>query len=253
MNLTEEVRAYWEREPCGTGPSITGELEQGSKEWFEQVEQYRYAVEPFIHSIAQFTRYRGKKLLEVGVGAGTDHLQWARAGAECHGVDLTDAAIRTTEERLRIYGLRSSLQRVNAQALPFDDETFDVVYSWGVIHHSDNPAEIISEILRVLKPGGQFIGMLYGRRSVTVVKLWVRYALLKGKPWLSPANVVWNRMESVGTKSYTVSEVKDLFSRYSQFEAIPTITAYDLARFPRWMSMYFPDSWGWYIGVRATK
>jgi 2-polyprenyl-3-methyl-5-hydroxy-6-metoxy-1,4-benzoquinol methylase len=72
---------------------------------------------------------------EVGVGAGTDHLQWARAGALCHGVDLTDAAIETTRARLAHYGFTSELRRVDAETLPFPDDTFDVVWSWGVIHH----------------------------------------------------------------------------------------------------------------------
>ena len=101
MDLNQQVRSYWEQEPCGTDKGIVGELEPLSREWFEQIEAHRYAVEPFIHSAVQFTRHRGKTMLEVGVGAGTDHLQWARAGCICHGVDLTEAAIETTRARLR--------------------------------------------------------------------------------------------------------------------------------------------------------
>ncbi|MBI3724778.1 class I SAM-dependent methyltransferase, partial [bacterium] len=164
--LNDQVRRYWEREPCGTSQELTGELEPRSLAWFERVEEHRYAVEPFIHSVAQFTRHHGKKLLEVGVGAGTDHLQWARAGLECHGVDLTDAAIETTRARLAAYGFESELRRIDAESLPFEDASFDLVYSWGVIHHSESPRKIVSEIHRVLRPGGTFIGMMYGRRSL---------------------------------------------------------------------------------------
>lgn len=253
MKLNDEVRTFWEQEPCGSSEPIVGNLEPNTKVWFERIEEHRYAVEPYIHSIAQFSRHHGKKLLEVGVGAGTDHLQWARAGAECFGVDLTEAAIATTKTRFDLYGFKSNLQRVDAEVLPYSDETFDIVYSWGVIHHSEKPEAIISEINRVLKPGGLFIGMLYGRHSPLVFKFWVKYALFAGKPWLSFADVIWNRMESVGTKSYTVPELQKMFSGFQATEMIPTITKYDTDHWPQWLSKFFPNSWGWYIGVRARK
>lgn len=253
MKLNDEVQAFWEREPCGSGKAIVGGLTPLTKEWFEQIEAHRYAVEPFIHAVAQFTRHHGNKILEVGVGAGTDHLQWARAGAECFGVDLTDAAVETTRARLALYGFKSSLQRLDAEVLPFPEATFDLVYSWGVIHHSETPESVISEIRRVLKPGGMFVGMLYGRRSPLVFKLWVKHALLAGKPWLSFADVVWDKVESVGTKSYTVAELGSMFREFGSFEAIPMITTYDTDHWPKWLSRFFPASWGWFIGVRARK
>lgn len=253
MELNDEVRAFWEQGPCGSGGSIVGALTPLSLEWFERIEEHRYRVEPFIHSVAQFTRHHGKKVLEVGVGAGTDHLQWARAGAQCFGVDLTSAAIETTRARFALYGFASNLQRLDAETLPFEDSTFDLVYSWGVIHHSEKPERIIEEIHRVLKPGGMFVGMLYGRRSPLVFKFWVKHALLKGKPWLSFSDVVWDKVESVGTKAYTQSELRSLFGKFASTETIPLITTYDTDHWPRWISKFFPDSWGWFIGIRATK
>ena len=100
-NLNERVRSYWEAEACGTDESIAGGLQSGTREWYERIEEHRYGVEPFIHQVAQFTRHRGKRVLEVGVGAGTDHLQWARAGCECFGVDLTDTAMASPDAYLR--------------------------------------------------------------------------------------------------------------------------------------------------------
>ncbi|MBE0448990.1 MAG: class I SAM-dependent methyltransferase [Actinobacteria bacterium] len=251
--LKEKVRQYWEQEPCGSSQQITGASDKGSIEWFKRIEEYRYNVEPFIHSVAKFTRHHGEKVLEVGVGSGTDHLQWARAGAECYGVDLTDAAIETTRAHLSIYGFKSNLQRIDAEELPFDDESFDIVYSWGVIHHTENPERIIREIKRVLKKEGVFIGMMYGRRSVLAFKLWLKHALLKGRPWRSFADVIWHHMESVGTKAYTVSELKELFSGFSDFSAKPLITPYDTSKWPGWLSKYFPDKWGWFIALEARK
>lgn len=253
MTINPDVRAYWEQEPCGTDRAVVGDLPKHSREWHEEVERFRYEVEPFIHSVAQFTRHRGKRILEVGVGAGTDHLQWARAGCDCYGVDLTDAGIETTRARLALYGLTSTLQRVDAETLPFDDGFFDLVYSWGVIHHSAHPDRILAEIRRVLRPGGTFIGMLYGRHSVTVLRFWIRHALLKGKPWRSLSDVVWHHVESIGTKAYTEPEIQRLFADFEQVRTTPILTINDRAGFPRWVSQLFPARWGWFIAVHAAR
>ncbi len=251
--LTQKVRAYWEAEACGTATHIVGELRPMTREWFERIEEYRYAMEPFIHAVAQFTRHRGKRLLEVGVGAGTDHLQWARAGAQCHGVDLTDAAIETTRARLALYGLSSQLQRVNAEQLPYPDASFDIVYSWGVILCAEHPEQVIAEIDRVLKPGGQFIGMMYSSRSLVALRFWVKYALLAGKPWRSIYDVIYHHMESLGTKPYTSAELRRMFAVFPSVQLIPYLTPYDTARLPGWLARLLPDALGWFVAVRATK
>ena len=95
-------------------------------------EGFRYQIEPEIFAFAQFTRYRGQRLLEVGIGAGTDFLQWVRAGAKAHGVDLSREAVDHVKHRLQVYGLSAEDVRVaDAENLPYEDNTFDVVYSWG--------------------------------------------------------------------------------------------------------------------------
>lgn len=253
VTLNDEVRSYWEAEPCGTAPVITGTLEPRTREWFERVEEHRYTVEPYIHSIAQFTRHHGQMLLEVGVGAGTDHLQWARAGAICHGVDLTEAGIETTRARLATYGFTSNLQRVDAETLPFADGTFDVVYSWGVVHHSERPEAIVREIWRVLKPGGVFKGMVYGLYSPNSVRFWVKHALLRGRPWRSLRDVVWEHVESVGTQAYTNEGVRKLLSPFSRVELERVSTVYDGEKLPRFVARALPDRFGWFIPFRAYK
>ena len=253
MALNDEVKSYWEQEACGTQQVVVGDLEKFSREWYEKIESHRYQAEPFIHSVAQFTRHHGKKILEVGVGAGTDHLQWARAGLDCYGVDLTDEAIETTRRRLEIYRLHSNLQRIDAETLPFGNNSFDIVYSWGVIHHSECPDRIIEEIHRVLKKGGRFIGMMYGRYSLASLKMWVSYALLRGKPWRSFADVIWNHMESIGTKAYTIPELKSLFGNFDDFEGTPITTPAELNHLPKWIVRFIPSSWGFFIAINAQK
>lgn len=251
--LIDEVRDFWEKGACGhTRPELQS-LDKFSPAWYERMEQVRYELEPFIFSIAQFPRHRDKDILEIGVGAGTDHLQFARSGARCHGVDLTDEGIKTTAGRLALHGFESKLQRVNSESLPFPDHKFDTVYSWGVIHHSENPQQIIDETWRVLKPGGQFAGMLYGRYSPHTLKMWVRFALLTGRPWRTFRDVIWHHVESLGTQCYTQGEIKNMFKSYSRVETTSLITPYDTSHFPKWMHPLFPQGFGWFIGINAWK
>jgi len=251
--LNTKVQNYWEQETCGTGDEVVGDFKKHSPEWFRQVEENRYQLEPYIHSVAQFTRYRGKKILEIGVGAGTDHLQWARAGCECHGVDLTAAAIETAGKHLALYGLKSDLRHIDAEVLPFKDASLDLVYSWGVIHHSEKPERIIAEIHRVLKPGGIFVGMLYNRYSVAVAKLWFRHGLLAGKPWRSFDDIAWDHIESVGTKVYTVKDIEALFGSYANVRAWSILCHSDTHRLPSSLSQWLPDRWGFFSPIQATK
>lgn len=251
--LIQEVRRFWEQRPCGTETSITGEHEVFSPAWFQAIERHRYNVESCIHAVARFTRGHDKDLLEIGVGAGTDHLQWARAGARCHGVDLTDAGIECTRRHLALYGLSSHLQRTNAEQLPFANSSFDLVYSWGVIHHTEHPERIIREIHRVLRPGGRFIGMFYHRNSVNTFRIWLRRALLAGRPWRTFGDVLWHHMESLGTKAYTPKEMRALFSGFDVVRADPLITIYDRRFIPRWLARFLPDDWGWFLAVEAVK
>jgi ubiquinone/menaquinone biosynthesis C-methylase UbiE len=252
VGLNAAVQQYWEEEPCGTSDFVVGGAEPGTREWFEGVERHRYAEEPHIFAAAQFTRWAGKKLLEIGVGAGSDHLQFARAGALCHGVDLTEAAVETTRRHLALHGLSSALQRTDAEHLPFPAQNFEVVYSWGVIHHSERPEAIVEEIHRVLQPGGTFVGMMYARHSLVTYKLWVRRALLAGKPARSLRDVLWHHMESVGTKAYTKAELREMFGRFSRVEVRTVATVYDR----KWLgplAALVPDALGWNVVVRAVK
>lgn len=251
--LNEPVRQYWEQAPCGVSASVVGDATPLSRDWFDRMEQARYTKEPFIHTVAQFPRHHGERLLEIGVGAGVDHLQWARAGTDLYGVDLTDAAVELTRARLAAYGLRSQLQRVDAEELPFPDGHFDTVYAWGVIHHSSHPERMVAEIHRVLRPGGSFLGMMYHRHSLKVLTAWAYWALLHGQPWLSFTHVLAHHVESPGTKAYTRRELRALFSAFATFSASPIKTLYDTRVYPRWLHRFFPEDWGWFVVLHATK
>ena len=210
--VKEQVRDYWNRAACG---STTTERPKFSREYFEEIEAHRYATEPEILDFARFDRYRDKKMLEVGVGAGTDFLQWVKAGARAHGIDLTPEAVRHVEHRLEVYGLRAEDVRVaDSERLPHDDDTFDLVYSWGVIHHTPDTPKALSEIVRVCRPGGTCKVMIYNRHSVVACDLWLRKALRRLRPFRSIASCLYHHMESVGTQAFTPREVRAMLATH---------------------------------------
>lgn len=257
-----QVRDFWNGRTCGTW---TTEHEKYSKEYFEEIEEQRYALQPEIMSFAQFTRFHGAKALEVGVGAGTDFLQWARAGAEAYGIDLTEEAIEHIRKRLALYGLTAKdLQVADSEALPYPDNFFDIVYSWGVIHHTPNTQQALHEIIRVTKPGGRCKIMLYHRRSVLAYFFWIKHALLKLKPWRTIKWVLHYNMESLGTKAYTKREVMQMLDSQpiENIEIRAVLTYYDkLGRFNKFMqafakvvsNMLGGDKAGWFLLIDFKK
>ena len=162
QELKERVREFWQEHPCGTKFS---DAETGSLEFFERVEQHRYEKEWHIPDAANFAATRGLKVLEIGCGLGTDGAQFAKAGAEYTGIDLTEAAIDLARRRFAVSGLHGEFQVSDAEKLDFPDDSFDVVYSHGVLHHTPDVESAICEIHRVLKPGGRAMVMLYHRGS----------------------------------------------------------------------------------------
>jgi ubiquinone/menaquinone biosynthesis C-methylase UbiE len=160
--LKERVRAFWQAHPCGTKFS---DAEIGTPEFFARVEAHRYTKEWHIPDAADFGGAHGLSVLEIGCGLGTDGAQFAKAGAHYTGVDLTEAAIDLARRRFKISRLPGEFHVADAENLDFADNTFDRVYSHGVLHHTPDTARAIAEIHRVLKPGGRAIVMLYHRGS----------------------------------------------------------------------------------------
>ena len=249
----EAVKSFWEAAPCGTNDTADlAEIEQ-----HRELERMRDAREPFIAEYARFDETAGKDVLEVGVGAGTDHLRFAQAGARLSGVDLTEAAVTLTGRRLAMEGLSSELRVADAESLPFEDGAFDVVYSWGVIHHTPDVPAAAREILRVLRPGGRFCVMVYNRRSLVALQTWLRYAALRGRLGMSVREAIATHMESPGTQAYTAAEAAALFP-VPDVHVATRITAYDLRvgrrRFlPTWTWSLAPSSLGWFHIVGGTK
>lgn len=145
----------------------------GTRAYFAEVERARYELEPFIPGFAQFEHWRGKRVLEVGVGLGTDFVRFVRAGADATGVDLTHASVELVRQRLVQDGLYAELEVADAEELPFEDSTYDLIYSWGVLHHTPDTRRALGEIRRLIRPGGEARIMLYSRRSWVALGVWI--------------------------------------------------------------------------------
>ena len=132
----EDVRNFWNANPCGTR-YLEG------KEDFEAHAHARYSLEPFIFDFARFKSARELRVLEIGVGMGADYLEWLKAGANASGVDLSAASIERSRLRCQQAGYRPDLRVADAEQIPFPDNSFDVVYSYGVMHHSPNTEQCV--------------------------------------------------------------------------------------------------------------
>jgi len=256
------IEAWWDCRTCGT------QFAQSSKytpSYFNEIESIRYALEPYIHSFAQFTRYHGKKVLEVGVGAGTDFLQWARAGALAYGIDLAQESIEHARIRLEQEKLRAvELRKGDAEAIDFPSDFFDLVYSWGVIHHSPDTPKALGEIVRVTKPGGEIRVMIYNRHSITALMVWLRRCVLAGRPWHSLSYAIANYVESPGTKAYTRREAISLLASLpvDEIDVQSILTWCDMATnsrsrllkaFHRMLCRIGGNRAGWFLLLKAKK
>jgi ubiquinone/menaquinone biosynthesis C-methylase UbiE len=204
----DEVREFWNADPCGTR-YLQGE------DFFDAHAQARYSLEPYIFDFAKFQSARGLRVLEIGVGMGADYLEWLKAGALATGVDLSSPSIERAWQRCERAGYPSDLRVADAENLPFPDNSFDVVYSYGVMHHSPNTAQCVREAWRVLKPGGEARIMVYHHPSLTGTMLWLRYGITR---WKSLRKSVFDHLESPGTKTYTREEASSLMQGFRDIE-----------------------------------
>jgi SAM-dependent methyltransferase len=219
-----DVHDFWNQASCGEALY----LDAPDRDGYRRQSAERYRLEPYIEPFAAFASAARSRVLEIGVGLGADHLKFAEAGADLTGIDLTKRAIEHVTRRLALFNLHSNLQTGDAERLQFADASFDVVYSWGVIHHSPDTQRAVAEIHRVLRPGGTARIMIYHKWSLVGYMLWVRYALLRLRPWLSLAKIYSRYLESPGTKAYTCEEARSMFGAFGKVDIRTVLTHGDL-------------------------
>jgi len=261
----QAAQKQWGENPCGA--HVARDEEFGTRDFFEAIEQYRYQVyAPWMKEAIGFDDYPGKRLLEVGCGTGTDLLQFARGGALVTGFDLTPRSIEIARRRFDLYGLPGEFANGDAENLSFPDETFDVVYSFGVIHHTPDTARAAAEIHRVLRKGGRAIVMVYHRSSLYYwAGLMLKRGLFKGELLKdSPAEIMSRYVEHTETggrplvKAYTRAEALRLFKDFRECEVqVNQLTRAELGLagrvLPEGAFQRLARSFGWNLIIKATR
>jgi ubiquinone/menaquinone biosynthesis C-methylase UbiE len=187
------------------------------------------------------------------------------------GVDLSSSSAGLARRRLGAAGLQRPLFVADAENLPFAADRFDLVYSWGVLHHTPNTERSIREVHRVLKPGGEARIMLYHRRSWVAWQAWIRHGLLAGRPMSSLSDVLAAHVESPGTKAYVAPEIRHMFAPFANVRVESKLTPYDTLDYdpravhgrrliaaakrlyPRAFVRALGDRFGWNLLITARK
>lgn len=226
----DEIRGWWALNPMTY--DWRGEIpyEPGSPEHLAEVER-RFLDEawfaqpkgaPAFSGLIPFDTLAGKDVLEIGCGTGVHARLLAAAGARLSAVDLTPTAVELTKARLALHGLDADVREADAEQLPFPDDSFNFVWSWGVIHHSLHTDRVVAEIARVLRPGGRLALMIYHRSSITY---WIQYQLIRGVLGArllreSPEEIANRYSDGVIARHYTRRGLAELLSPW--FDDIDT-------------------------------
>src|SRR6185503_5796848 len=262
----QRAREQWSQDPCGAESGR--EHEFCTRQYFDEVERVRYQeYAPWMPELMGFDKFAGARLLEVGCGMGTDLLQFARGGAVCTGVDLTPRSVAITRHRFALYGEQADFLIGDGERLPFANESLDVVYSNGVLHHTPDTVGAIGEVYRVLKPGGtaKVMGyhkgslnywgemilhrgilraeLLRGRSQEEIMSRWVEYSEHGGRPLV---------------KAYTRAEAREMFKDFHtvtiQTEQLIRAELPVVGRFiPEGLFRTLRRSLGWNLIITATK
>jgi len=160
-----QVRDYWDDRPCNIRHS---DLPMGTREYFDEVEERKYFVEPHIPAFAEFEKWEGKRVLEIGCGIGTDAINFSRAGADYVGVELSPESLKLAMARFKVFGLQGQLFEADAESLSeseIPDGPYDLVYSFGVLHHTPNTARAIQQLSTFMGQKSVLKIMMYARNS----------------------------------------------------------------------------------------
>lgn len=259
-----EIQKQWDIDPCGA--STVSDAAPGTLSFYRKVRHQRYSTyAPWLGTIVESETAPRRRILEIGVGLGSDHYRFAAAGNSMVAIDLCREHLRQTARHLELEGLRTQPVYGDAESTAFVDASFDMVYAFGAIHHTPSPESAVKEIHRVLKPGGVALVALYHRNSLNYLGFIIRHGLLRGRLFKKGWSGVLSEMEYRKDVNSAAPLVK-LFSRrqarqlFAAFRTIEISTHHvecpTLHR--RWPSSRaalerLGSLFGWYVVVRAQK
>jgi 2-polyprenyl-3-methyl-5-hydroxy-6-metoxy-1,4-benzoquinol methylase len=264
----ETVKQFWNNRPCNIRHS---NKPLGSLEYFDEVEQRKYFVEPHIPSFAEFEKWRGKKVLEIGCGIGTEAINFARHGADLTIVELSQDSLALTKKRFETYGLEARFILGNAEELDtlLAGETFHLIWSFGVIHHSPHPEKILQHCKKILTNDGELRMMVYAKLSYKVLNL-----MREANAWDFSAldQLIASYSEAQTgcpvTYSYTLEGARRLFSDFDILDIKKThIFSWDISKYITYVyekedcfknisDEFFneiEEELGWHILIKAKK
>jgi ubiquinone/menaquinone biosynthesis C-methylase UbiE len=261
----QRARDQWSADPCGA--NVASGQEFGTREYFDAIERHRYEIDcRWITQAIGFDRYKGKRLLEVGFGTGTDLLQFARGGAHVTGVDLTPRSADIARRRFEVYHQAGEFAIGDSEALSFPDSSFDLVYSFGVLHHTPDTQRAVREIHRVVRPGGKAIVMLYHRASLYYWgSLVFKHGIVQAELFKETMAEIMSRhveySESDGrplVKAYTREEAREMFGDFRECTLqVNQLTRHELRPFGRFIPealfQWLARNFGWNLLITATK
>jgi ubiquinone/menaquinone biosynthesis C-methylase UbiE len=251
-DLISRIAAYWDEHIHDL--SITTHP-VGTREFFQQLDEYRYEKLNYLSRLVDFSTYQGKSLLEVGCGAGIDLVRFARAGAIVTGIDLSTTAIELARKNIEQNGLNADLWVMNGESMQFPDNSFDVVYAHGVLQYTADVENMVAEIHRVVKPGGEVVVMVYNRNS------WLNLMRRVTK-------VPLEHEDAPVLKKYSISELKQFLKPFKNYRIIPERFPVKTKLHSGWKARLFNDVFvgtfnlipkalvrrlGWHLMAFATK
>ena len=265
-----EVKKYWDGRPCNIRHSVSP---IGTKQYFDEVEKRKYFIEPHIPKFAEFEKWKGKKVLEIGCGIGTDTINFARAGAAVTAIEISEKSLDLTRQRAKVFGLADKIKFYCANAEELSKvvpiESYDLIYSFGVIHHTPRPERVIKEIKKYSKPGTIIKIMVYHRYSWKV--LWILLNYGKGAFWKLKELIAKYSEAQTGcpiTHTYSRKEIRRLLEGFKMVDiAADHIFPYKISDYVkyrynkvwyfrclpqpifRWLEKHF----GWHLLATAIK
>ena len=265
-----DVAGYWNDRPCNIRHSPKP---VGTKEYFDEVENRKYFVEPHIPTFAAFERWKGKKVLEIGCGIGTDTINFARHGANVTALELSEKSMELAKQRAAVFSLGDRIRFVqgNGEELTkvLSPDSYDLIYSFGVIHHTPHPEKVLEQVKSFVKSGSTIKLMVYHRRSWKV--LWILLTYGKGRFWRLNELIASHSEAQTGcpvTYAYTKKEFRKFLESHGwtvsdvQVDHIFPYRIPDYVRYqytmvwyfrwmPRFLFRWLERRFGWHLCVTA--